>query len=271
VGHGSGRPRTTRPTVSLLEGVLLLLAGLAGGTINAVVGSGSLITFPTLLALGHPPVLANVSNNIGMVPGGVAGTWGCRRDLADQRGRVAVLGLMSALGGLSGALLLLVLPPATFRAVVPALLGVSVVLVLLQPGIQRRVSLRRSRAARGERPIASAGARAGVAAAGVYGGYFGGAQGVLLIGVLGALLPETLHRVNALKNALATCVNACAAVVFLAVARDQIDWRVVVLIAAGSACGGLLGARVGRALSPMVLRTVVVVVGLTAIAMLVHT
>jgi uncharacterized protein len=254
--------------VSLLEGALLFLAGLAGGTINAVVGSGSLITFPTLLALGYPPVLANVSNNIGMVPGGVAGTWGCRSDLANQRGRVVVLAGMSALGGLTGALLLLVLPPATFRAVVPVLLGVSVVLVLLQPGIQRSVALRRSRAGRGERPSAPAGVRASVALAGVYGGYFGGAQGVLLIGVLGGLLPETLHRINALKNALATCVNACAAVVFLAVAREQVDWHLVVLIAAGSACGGLIGARVGKAFSQKVLRTVVVVVGLTAIAAL---
>ncbi|KGN41573.1 sulfite exporter TauE/SafE family protein [Knoellia aerolata] len=256
--------------MSLLEGAVLFLAGLAGGTINAVVGSGSLITFPTLVALGYPPVLANVSNNIGMVPGGLAGTWGCRKDLVNQRGRLAALAAMSALGGLSGALLLLVLPPETFRTVVPILLGLSVGLVVMQPAIQRSVALRRSRAVQGARPSTPLGARVGVALAGTYGGYFGGAQGVLLIGVLGGLLPESLHRINALKNALATCVNACAAVVFLAVAREQVDWRLVVLIAAGSACGGLIGARVGRALSQRMLRAVVVVVGLSAIAVFVR-
>lgn len=249
---------------------MLFLAGLAGGTINAVVGSGSLITFPTLVALGYPPVLANVSNNIGMVPGGLAGTWGCRKDLVNQRARLTALAVMSALGGLSGALLLLVLPPETFRAVVPILLGISVVLVVLQPAIQRSVSRRRSRVAPIKQASTSVSARVGVALAGTYGGYFGGAQGVLLIGVLGGLLPESLHRVNALKNALATCVNACAAVVFLAVAREQVDWRLVALIAVGSACGGLVGAKVGRALSQRMLRAVVVVVGLSAIAVFVR-
>lgn len=250
--------------------VLLFLAGLAGGTINAIVGSGSLITFPTLLALGYPPVLANVSNNIGMVPGGMAGTWGCRQDLADQGRRVVALAGMSVLGGLGGAVLLLVLPSATFRAIVPALLAVSTLLVVLQPTIQRAVAGRRTRTGRGDDGNVTAVARTGVGLAGVYGGYFGGAQGVLLIGLLGAVLPESLHRVNALKNALATCVNAVAAVVFLLVAPDKVDWRVVVLIAAGSASGGLLGARVGRLLPPTALRLVIVGVGLTAIVALVH-
>lgn len=256
--------------MSLLHAVLLFLAGLAAGTINAVVGSGSLITFPTLLAMGYPPVLANVSNNIGMVPGGVAGTWGCRRDLSNQRRRLIALAVMSCIGGLAGAMLLLVLPPTAFRAVVPILLAASVILVMLQPRIQRALANRPSQGVpRGRRRPAPMAARTTVALAGVYGGYFGGAQGVLLIGALGALLPESLHRVNALKNALATCVNACAAVVFIIVAPNQVDWRLVLLIAAGSASGGLLGAKAGRAMPQRVLRMVVVGIGLTAIALLV--
>jgi uncharacterized protein len=116
--------------VTLLEGVLILLAGAAAGTINAAVGSGSLITFPTLVAFGYPPVLANVSNNIGLVPGGVAGAWGYRRELADQGRRLLVLGSMSVVGGVVGAVLLLVLPSSTFKAVVPILLAIAIVLVV---------------------------------------------------------------------------------------------------------------------------------------------
>ena len=252
------------------EVTLVFLAGLAAGTINAVVGSGSLITFPTLLAFGYPPVLANISNNIGMIPGGMAGTWGYRRDLAHQRGRLLGLASMSCLGGLSGALLLLVLPPAAFREIVPALLGVSLFLVLLQPSMQRFAAQRRNVGQHSGIRSVGIGARTGVGLAGVYGGYFGGAQGVLLIGILGAVLPETLHRVNALKNALATCVNTVAAAVFLVVAPEMVDWLLVALIATGSGLGGLLGAQLGRALPQPALRLVIVAVGVTAIVALVQ-
>lgn len=250
--------------MSPLGAVLVLLAGVAAGAINAVVGSGSLITFPTLLALGYPPVLANVSNNIGMVPGGAVGTWGYRRELAGQRRRLLTLGSMSCLGGFTGALLLLVLPVAAFRAIVPALLAVSLVLVVLQPRIQRVLTGRRARRGSGA-PV-----MAGVGLAGVYGGYFGGGQGVLLVGILGTLLPESIQRVNGVKNALAATVNAVAAVLFVVVAPDRIDWSVVALIAVGSAAGGVLGARIGRRLHPAVLRAVIVAVGLVAIASLVR-
>lgn len=250
--------------MSPVAAILVLLAGVGAGAINAVVGSGSLITFPTLLALGYPPVLANVSNNIGMVPGGAAGTWGYRRELAGQGRRLLTLGSMSCLGGLTGALLLLVLPAAAFRAIVPALLAVSLVLVVLQPRIQRAMTDRHARQDR----RSGVPAMAGVGLAGVYGGYFGGGQGVLLVGILGTLLPESIQRVNGVKNALAATVNTVAAVVFVVVAPDRIDWSVVALIAAGSAAGGLLGAGAGRRLHPAVLRAVIVTVGLVAIASL---
>lgn len=248
--------------MSALDVVLILLAGTAAGAINAAVGSGSLITFPTLLALGYPPVLANVSNNIGLVPGGVASVWGYRRELADQRRRLVVLGSMSVLGGTTGAVLLLVLPDSAFRAVVPVLIAVAVLLVAAQPWIARALARRPGRPGR---PDVGPAALAATATCGVYGGYFGGAQGILLVGLLGTVMTETLQRLNALKNGLVTCVNAVAAVTFLVVAPAQVDWRVVGLIAVGSSAGGLLGARVGRRLPQPVLRGVIVVVGLVAI------
>lgn len=247
--------------MDLLEAALILVAGAAAGTINAAVGSGSLITFPTLLAFGIPPVTANVSNNIGLVPGGVAGVWGYRRELADQRRRLLVLGAMSVLGGTAGAVLLLVLPASAFGAVVPVLIGLAVVLVAVQPWIARRLARRRQ----AERADVGAAAMGVTAIVGVYGGYFGGAQGILLVGVLGTLMTESLQRLNALKNGLVTAVNTVAAVTFLVVAPGQVDWRVVGLIAAGSGVGGLLGARIGRKLPQPVLRAVIVVVGLFAI------
>ena len=255
--------------MELLQASAILLAGTAAGTINAVVGSGSLITFPTLLGFGYPPVLANVSNNIGMVPGGVAGTVGYRRELAGQERALSLLAPMSAVGGLAGALLLLSLPAEAFRGIVPVLLAVSLVLVVLQPRMQRGLALRRARRGTSSSRAGMPVAMAGVCAAGIYGGYFGGAQGVLLVGLLGTVLPAGLQRVNAYKNALASIVNSVAAVVFVVVAPDEVDWTVVALIAAGSAVGGILGASVGRRLPQGVLRAVVVLVGIVAIGVLI--
>jgi uncharacterized membrane protein YfcA len=266
--------------MDLWSGVAIAGAGAAAGLVNAVVGSGTLITFPTLLALGYPPVTANVSNNIGLVLGGVSGSWGYRRELAGQRRRLLRLAPLSALGSVAGALLLLRLPAEAFEAIVPVLIAVAVVLVLLQPRINRAVAAHRARAAaaRGEAPPAegdSAGGPVarlvlggGVLVAGAYGGYFGAAQGVLLIGIMGPLLAEPLQTVNGMKNVLSLVVNAVAAVVFTFVAFDRVDWTVALLIAVGSLVGGLFGAALGRRLHPVVLRTVIAVVGVVAIARL---
>jgi len=254
--------------MTVVDAVLILLAGVAAGTINAAVGSGSLITFPTLLALGFPPVLANVSNNIGLVPGGAASVWGYRQELADQWRRLLVLGSMSVLGGAAGAVLLLVLPAAAFQSVVPVLIGVAVALVATQTWIARALAGRRERRGQEARADVGPAAMVATALAGVYGGYFGGAQGILLVGMLGTVMSETLQRLNALKNGLVTIVNAVAAVTFLIVAPGQVDWRIVGLIAAGSTGGGLLGSRIGRMLPQPVLRGIIVVVGLVAIVSL---
>ncbi|MFP5336040.1 MAG: sulfite exporter TauE/SafE family protein [Actinomycetes bacterium] len=249
-----------------LEAVAIFAAGVAAGTINTVVGSGTLITFPTLLAFGYAPVVANISNNIGLVPGGVSGTWGYRRELAGQRRRLRVLAPMSLLGSVTGALLLLSLPAEAFARIVPVLLTASLVLVVTQPRIQRALAARRAARGTTETDHGHLGlAAGGTYVAGVHGGYFGAAQGVLLVGLLGSLLPESLQRVNAAKNLLSLVVNTVAALVFCLVAFDRVDWVVVALIAGGSLLGGLLGASVGRRLPAPVLRGVIVVVGVVAI------
>ena len=246
-----------------LETVAILLAGVAAGTINTVVGSGTLITFPTLLAFGVPPVTANVSNTVGLVPGSVSGAVGYRRELAGQGARVRRLVLASLLGGIAGAVLLLVLPAGAFAAIVPALILLGIVLVVLQPRISRWVAARHEQAG-GLPHHGTWWVWPGVLLTGVYGGYFGAAQGVLLMAVLGTGVDESLQRLNAVKNVLAAVVNAVAGLLFILVAH--VDWRVVLLIGVGSVIGGQLGATVGRRLPPTVLRVVIVVVGLVALA-----
>jgi len=247
--------------VDLLDGFLILVAGVAAGTINSVVGSGTLITFPTLLALGYPPVVANVSNTVGLVPGTFAGAWGYRAELGGQRQRLVRFGAVAAAGGVAGAALLLTLPDDAFAAVVPALIGLAVVLVIVQPRLSRRL------AARGERPAHGGPLLLiGIFLTGTYGGYFGAAQGVILVAVMAVALAEPLQRINALKNVLTGLVNLVAGVIFIVVA--EVDWSVAGLIAVGSIAGGLLGARVGRRLPPPVLRGVIVVIGVVAVAAL---
>jgi uncharacterized membrane protein YfcA len=245
------------------EALAILAAGTAAGGVNAVVGSGSLITFPTLLAFGFPPVIANVSNNIGLVPGNMSGGIGYRRELAGQRARLLRLGVASVIGAAAGAVALLVLPSGAFRLVVPVLILVSCALVLVQPWLSAWVRARADER-RGGRPgpLLSA----GVCLSGVYGGYFGAAQGVLVIGLLGSFLDETLQRVNGAKNVLVGMVNGTAAVVFIALAH--VSWTAVALIAAGSTVGGLLGARFGRRLPPLMLRLFVAAIGVISAARL---
>ena len=251
--------------MSAFEVVGILLAGVAAGTINTVVGSGTLITFPTLLAFGVPPVTANVSNTIGLVPGSVTGAWGYRRELDGQRGRVLQLASASLVGGVIGAVLLLVLPDGAFEAIVPALILVGVVLVIAGPRLSTWVAHRAEERGTGDRLFAWW-VWPAVLVTGVYGGYFGAAQGVLLMAVLGIGVAESLQRLNGVKNVLAAIVNGIAGLVFVIVA--DVDWLVVLLIAIGSVIGGLLGASVGRRLPPLALRVTIVVVGVAALTVL---
>jgi len=244
------------------EIVAIVGAGLAAGAINTLVGSGTLITFPVLLAFGYAPVTANVSNTVGLVPGSVSGAIGYRRELSGQARRAVRLGSMSVAGGITGAVLLLVLPAAAFKAIVPVFIAAALALTLLQPRLgawllKREIDLER----RGSilTPLA-------VYVTGVYGGYFGAAQGILLLGILGVALAQDLQRTNALKNVLAGLTNGVAGVYFVFAAHVQ--WAPAGLIACSSIAGAQLGARYGRRLPPAALRLVIVAVGIFAIVRL---
>jgi uncharacterized protein len=251
--------------VPVLDMILIALAGVGAGAINAVVGSGTLITFPTLVALGYPPVTATMSNAVGLVAGGISGTWGYRRELRGQWHRLRWQVPGSLLGAVLGSWLLLHLPERVFVAVVPVLLIGALLLVVFGPRIQ---AWARSRADADGRSVehVSRGRMvalvAGTFAVGVYGGYFTAAQGILLIGVMGALLPEDMQRMNAAKNLLSLLVNVVAALAYTLVAFDRISWLAAGLIAVGSLIGGSLGAHYGRRLSPNALRIIIVIVGL---------
>jgi uncharacterized membrane protein YfcA len=248
--------------VSLVEALAILFAGVAAGTINVVVGSGTLITFPILLTCGFPPVVANVSNTIGLVPGSLSGVVGYRRELRDQRRLLPQLCAASLIGGIIGAIALLELPDDAFEAIVPVFIVAALVLIVLQPRLAKRLADRRPD--REQKPGALT--TAAVVGTGIYGGYFGAAQGILLLGILGVALPEDLQHVNAIKNLLAMLVNLVAGIVFVFVA--PVDWGAAGLVAGGSIVGGALGARYGRRLPPTALRALIVVVGLVAIVRL---
>jgi uncharacterized membrane protein YfcA len=271
------------------ELVAIFAAGFWAGMINVVVGSGTLVTFPVLLLFGYPPLVANVSNNIGLVGGGITGTLGYRGELAGRGAALKQLLPASALGGVTGALLLLILPAEAFQAIVPVLIVIGLVMVVWGPAIQRGVARRRETrqalvagaalghtatlpapAATANGPLGNSFAHraaivGGVFVLGIYGGYFGAAQGVLLVGLLSVLTTETLQSITGLKNLLTTVVNALAAVTFMIVSWHSVDWKVVLVIAVGATLGGVAGARVGRRLSPVLMRTIIVIVGIAAL------
>ncbi|WP_152346405.1 sulfite exporter TauE/SafE family protein [Brevibacterium sp. CFH 10365] len=257
---------------------LIIVAGIAAGAINAVVGSGTLITFPALVAFGVPPVVSTMSNAVGLIPGNIASSFGYREELRGQWRRILGFVPASLLGSLTGAYLLLHLPEDAFETIVPVLLVVALVMVVGQPYLSRYLknrSLRRAQAAGIEHRAASAGDRLStgryiavlvvVFLTAIYGGYFAAAQGIILIALLGLLLPDDLQRLNGLKNVLVLVVNTVSASTYIIVGHDRINWIAVICIAVGSLIGGYFGARVGRKFSPVLLRTVIVILGLVAI------
>lgn len=247
--------------MSVGEIIAIAAAGLAAGMVNTVVGSGTLITFPVLLAFGYAPVTANVSNTVGLVPGSVSGAVGYRRELSGQREQAVRLGTASVLGGITGAILLLVLPASAFEAIVPVFIALALVLILLQPRLNRALAARPVPSPHRGRILLLA-----LYATGVYGGYFGAAQGILLLGILGLALTQDMHRTNALKNVLAGSVNGVAGVFFIVFAH--VEWGPAAIIAGSSILGAQIGARYGRRLPPTALRGLIVVVGVAAIVRL---
>ncbi len=244
-----------------LEAVGIAAAGLGAGAVNTIVGSGSLITFPALLAFGYPPVVANVSNTVGLVPGSASGTFGYRRELRGQGERSIRLGIAAVLGGLTGGLLLLALPASAFERIVPFLILLACVLVALQPRLSRALEARRPGGAERSWALLLL-----VYLTAIYGGYFGAAQSVILIALLAIFVPDNLQRLNGLKNLLTLFVNLVAALLFVFVA--PVAWGPAALVAVGSIAGGQLGALIGRRLSPLVLRGAIIVVGVVVAARL---
>jgi hypothetical protein len=248
--------------VTFWQGVLIAVAGVWAGTINTVVGSGTLVTFPVLLGIGLSPVTANVTNTVGLVPGSLTGAFGYRRELEGQARRAAILGVASCFGAVGGAVLLLELPAGAFHAIVPVLIVIALVLVIFGARITSWLAAHgRATSDRVTLPLWLA-----MLGSGVYGGYFGAAQGVLMMGLFGLFLTESLQRQNALKNLLAGVVNMIAAIVFMV--TSHIDWAAAGLVAGGAIIGGLVGARIGRRMSPAVLRATIVVIGIAALVKL---
>jgi uncharacterized membrane protein YfcA len=241
--------------VDALETIALLAAGGCAGTVNAVAGGGSLVSFPALLAVGYSPVAANVTNQVGLVPGYVGGSVGYRAELAGQRARARALGATAVLGAAAGTALLLLAPAHSFRVIVPYLVLASCALLALQPALTRAAG--RHRAEHPGVPL-----HAGVFAASVYGGYFGGALGIVLLAILGALLADSLQRLNALKGLLSLAGGLVAALGYAVF--GPVHWGAAALIAAGALVGGHTGAGLARRLRPDVLRWAIVIYGTVA-------
>jgi uncharacterized protein len=252
--------------MSLLHALGIFGAGIVAGTINTVVGSGTLFTFPILLSFGYAPVTANVTNTVGLVPGSVSGAIGYRRELAGQRERLLRLSVALATGGIVGAILLLSLPAGAFKDIVPAFIVIALALIILQPRLARVLDAYRARRSRESGQLGPL-SFLWVFVTGIYGGYFGAAQGIMLLAILGLSLPdEDLQRVNAVKVVLAGLVNLVAGVLFVFAAH--VVWLAALLLAIGSTIGGVLGARYGRRLPAAGLRALIVVVGIVAIVRL---
>ena len=264
----------------------LLLVGLAGvgaGVVNALAGGGSLISFPTLVAVGVPAIAANVTNTVALCPGYLGATLAQARDLRGQTARIRRFVPASVLGGLGGGVLLLQTTEAAFRAVVPYLILLAAGLLALQEPLRAWIRRRGGRAAAaapgaglpndgvtsggaGIADAASVGSAAEkwasvpVALAAIYGGYFGAGLSVIVLAVLALLLNDTLTRLNALKQSLALSTNVAAAIFFICSGR--IEWPAALVLAAGAGIGGVLGGRLAGRIRPGILRAVVVVVGI---------
>ncbi len=255
-------------TGTLMGALAIVAAGFGAGFINVLVGSGTLITFPVLLMFGYPALTANTSSSIGLVAGNFSGVWGYRKEIANLKPVVKKLLPASLIGGLVGASLLLILPSTVFDVVVPILIALGILLVAVGPLIQRRTmqSIKKSSgepyASEIRRPVLTF---VTVLLLGIYGGYFGAAQGVLMVGFLGIIMGISLQGLNALKNMLVAVVNLVSTVIFTVFAFDILNWWVVLGLAVGATAGGLVGGKIGRRLPPVLLRIVIVVVGMIAL------
>lgn len=260
---------------------LILVAGVWAGMINTIVGSGTLVTFPVLVTMGVPPVTASMSNAMGLIAGNLTGAWSYRSELGGVKRTLLKLIPCSLVGGVIGAALLLTLPEEVFGVVAPVLIVVALLFVIFQPRLQAMVRRRKAEqeaAAQADTDIETTGGEVDpeqskqpfalyvlVFFAGIYGGYFVAAQGVLLMGILGVFLLASMQAANAVKNVLVAAVNIVAALSYILLAFDRINWWVVLFIALSSTLGSWMGAKIGKRLSPIALRTVIVILGVVAL------
>ncbi|MEU6712579.1 sulfite exporter TauE/SafE family protein [Nonomuraea sp. NPDC046802] len=231
----------------------LVGAGLLAGVVNALAGGGTLISFPALLALGYPSLTASVTNAVALWPGYLGGVLGYRAELRGQRRRTIALSAVTVLGAVVGSALLLLTPSRLFESMVPWLVGFASLTLLAQPWLRKLFG-----GEAGQAP--SRLVYAGVFLGGCYGAYFNGGMGVLLLTVLGLFLHDNLHRVNAVRAALALVISTVSVVAFSL--YGPVQWQAAAVIAPASLVGGFLGTRLARLMSAKVLRGVVVAFGL---------
>jgi uncharacterized membrane protein YfcA len=244
--------------MSELELILVGIAAVAGGAVNALAGGGTLITFPVLTAVGIPTVAANVTNTVALCPGYLGGALAQLKDLRGNRQRLCLLGITGALGGVAGGILLLNTGEHTFRILVPYLILLAAGLLALDDPVRRWLM---RRAGSGEAQNEHEGWKVfPVFLASIYGGYFGAGLSVIVLAVLALVSHESLTRLNALKQVIALCVNVAAAVLFLF--SGKVVWSATVVMAAGALAGGAVGGLVAGWVRPQVLRRIVVVVGM---------
>jgi uncharacterized membrane protein YfcA len=243
--------------LSVLDFLLVALAAVAGGLVNAVAGGGTLITFPILTAVGLPAVSANVTNTVALCPGYLGGTFAQAADLRGQERRLWLLIPAGVIGGILGGILLLSTGERVFRELVPYLILLASGLLAAQPYL--RAWLIRYQKQAGHKSTSESWSVAPVTLAAIYGGYFGAGLGVITLAVLGLVLEDTLTRLNGLKQALSLAINVAAALFF--VFSDQVVWPVALVMAVGALAGGALGGRLAGRLNPAVLRWLVVTIG----------
>lgn len=254
----------TGETLSFAQGAVLALSSALAGAVNSIAGGGTLLTFPTLIWLGLPPIAANATSTVGLVPGSIAGAWGYRAELGEVRQWLLWLIPASLLGGAAGALLLLVTPPALFAQLAPVLVLGATLLFAVSGPLGRRLALGHD----GAPP--SPGRVAMVVLAqlliSVYGGYFGAGMGILMLAAYALLDLGSIHRANGLKTFAGFCINGIAAALF--VARGVVHWPAALTMILGSILGGYLAARVARRLGQGPVRALVIAIGLVAAASL---
>lgn len=242
----------------MLELLAVAAAGAAAGASNSIAGAGSLITFPTMVALGLPPLSANVTNTVGIVPGYVGGVLGYRDLLREQGQRFARLLVPMLVGAVAGTLALLLTSDAAFEAIVPILIAASCLLLLFQPRLTRSLS----HAGNERSPYLTA----GILFCGAYGAYFGSAVSILLFAILALFVADTIQHLNGLKIVLVGCSNLLAAVVYAFLA--PVEWRYVAVLMVSSLLGGRVGAHYARRIPSDPLRISIAAIGLVVAAVL---